>query len=119
MKPLLHRYLHQHHRTCLCFKSHCHHHHHHHHCSRRHRYRQHLRRRPRPRGVVIFIIILLGHFEITPSGYILVKTALDAEMNSMFNLTIEAKDEGQPRRANTVSNNSLLSEFLTLSPFIF
>ncbi|XP_015749275.1 PREDICTED: protocadherin Fat 4-like, partial [Acropora digitifera] len=42
-----------------------------------------------------------GHFEITPSGYILVKTALDAEVNSMFNLTIEAKDEGQPRRANT------------------
>ncbi|XP_074606157.1 cadherin-23-like isoform X2 [Acropora palmata] len=42
-----------------------------------------------------------GQFEITPSGYILVKTALDAEMNSMFNLTIEAKDEGQPRRANT------------------
>ena len=37
-------------------------------------------------------------------------------MNSMFNLTIEAKDEGQPRRANTVSNNSLLSEFA--SPFM-
>ena len=35
----------------------------------------------------------------------------------MFNLTIEAKDEGQPRRANTVSNNSLLSEFA--SPFMF
>lgn len=35
----------------------------------------------------------------------------------MFNLTIEAKDEGQPTRANTVSNNSLLSEFA--SPFMF
>ena len=47
--------------------------------------------------------IILGHFEITPSGYILVKTALDAEVNSVFSLTIEAKDEGQPRRANSVS----------------
>ncbi|XP_068705618.1 cadherin-23-like isoform X2 [Montipora foliosa] len=42
-----------------------------------------------------------GHFEITPSGYILVKTALDAEVNSVYSLTIEAKDEGDPRRANS------------------
>lgn len=46
---------------------------------------------------------ILGHFEITPSGYILVKKALDAEEESSFNLTIEARDEGQPRRSNTVS----------------
>ena len=47
--------------------------------------------------------VILGHFEITPSGYILVKKALDAEEESSFNLTIEARDEGQPRRSNTVS----------------
>ena len=47
--------------------------------------------------------VILGHFEITPSGYILVKKALDAEEKSSFNLTIEARDEGQPRRSNTVS----------------
>ena len=47
--------------------------------------------------------VVLGHFEITPNGYILVKKALDAEEKSSFNLTIEAKDEGQPRRSNTVS----------------
>ena len=44
-----------------------------------------------------------GDFEISPSGYILVKKALDAEVKSVFNLTVEAKDEGQPRRFNTVS----------------
>ena len=44
-----------------------------------------------------------GDFEISPSGYILVKKALDAEVKSVFNLTVEAKDERQPRRFNTVS----------------
>ena len=44
-----------------------------------------------------------GQFEISPNGYILAKKALDAEVKSVFNLTVEAKDEGQPRRFNTVS----------------
>ena len=48
-----------------------------------------------------------GNFEITPSGYILVKKALDAEDKSLYNLTIEAKDEGQPSRSNTVSKPNL------------
>ncbi|KAJ7358979.1 hypothetical protein OS493_019884 [Desmophyllum pertusum] len=42
-----------------------------------------------------------GNFEITPSGYIIVKKALDAEVKSHYNLTIEAMDEGQPSRSNT------------------
>jgi len=50
----------------------------------------------------------LGNFEITPSGYILVKKALDAEVKSVFNLTIEAKDEGQPSRSNTVRMTEIL-----------
>lgn len=41
-----------------------------------------------------------GNFEITPGGYILVKRSLDAEVKSLYNLTIEAKDEGQPKRSN-------------------
>lgn len=51
----------------------------------------------------IFSSTLLGNFEITPGGYILVKRPLDAEVKSLYNLTIEAKDEGQPKRSNKVS----------------
>lgn len=46
----------------------------------------------------------LGNFEISPGGYILVKKTLDAEVKSLYNLTIEAKDQGEPSRSNTVSN---------------
>jgi len=46
----------------------------------------------------------LGDFEISSGGYILVKKTLDAEAKSLYNLTIEAQDQGQPRKSNTVSN---------------
>ena len=56
-------------------------------------------------NVLVFPVYFatLGNFEITPSGYIIVKKTLDAEVESQYNLTIEAKDEGQPSRSNTVS----------------
>lgn len=46
----------------------------------------------------------LGDFEISSGGYILVKKTLDAEAKSLYNLTIEAQDQGQPRKSNTVSS---------------
>ena len=46
-----------------------------------------------------------GDFEISSGGYILVKKTLDAEAKSSYILTIEAKDQGQPSRSNTVSND--------------
>lgn len=46
----------------------------------------------------------LGDFEISSGGYILVKKTLDAEVKSLYTLTVEAKDQGQPSRSNTVSD---------------
>lgn len=41
----------------------------------------------------------LGDFEISSGGYILVKKTLDAEVKSLYTLTVEAKDQGQPSRS--------------------
>ena len=41
-----------------------------------------------------FFFANLGDFEISSGGYILVKKALDAEVKSLYTLTIEAKDQG-------------------------
>ena len=51
-----------------------------------------------------FFFANLGDFEISSGGYILVKKTLDAEVKPLYTLTIEAKDQGQPSRSNTVSN---------------
>ncbi|KAL9962398.1 hypothetical protein ACROYT_G031498 [Oculina patagonica] len=58
-----------------------------------------------------------GNFEITPSGYILVKKALDAEVKSLYNLTIEAKDKGEPSRSNTTVVSIVVDDVNDNDPF--